>query len=97
MNNIDINQILTHTDTNKFQSYEFIIQTAKEHIDYINKIIEAYEGVGVVRTISAADGLIDIIVTQDYVHDMRDIIADINNNHCKAEILEFRKWIGDLY
>ena len=32
-------------------SYEFFIESEKKHIDFINKIIEAYEGVGVVRTL----------------------------------------------
>ena len=34
-------------------SYEFLIQSRKEDIDFINKVIEAYEGIGVVRTVDA--------------------------------------------
>ena len=48
------------------QSYEFKIQSRKEDIDFINKIIEAYEEVGVVRTTDAQKGLITIISTEDY-------------------------------
>ena len=43
------------------KSWEYIIQTRKEHIDFINKIIEAYEGVGNVRTLDNQNGLIKII------------------------------------
>ena len=32
-------------------SYEFLIQSRKEDIDFINKVVEAYEGAGVVRTV----------------------------------------------
>ena len=33
------------------KSWEYIIQTRKEHIDFINKIVEAYDGLGNVRTL----------------------------------------------
>ena len=43
------------------KSWEYIIQTRKEHIDFINKIVEAYDGLGNVRTLDNNEGLIKII------------------------------------
>lgn len=78
------------------QSYEFKIQSRKEDIDFINKIIEAYEEVGVVRTTDAQKGFITIISTEDYKDMARDIILDLGKNYVKAEILEEGPWKGIL-
>lgn len=77
-------------------SYEFKIQSRKEDIDFINKIIEAYEEVGVVRTTDAKAGLITIISTDDYKDTARDIILDLGKKYVKAEILEEGPWKGFL-
>lgn len=77
-------------------SYEFKIQSRKEDIDFINKIIEAYEEVGVVRTTDAKAGLITIISTEDYKDTARDIILDLGKNYVKAEIIEEGPWKGFL-
>lgn len=77
-------------------SYEFKIQSRKEDIDFINKIIEAYEEVGVVRTTDAKAGLITVISTDDYKDLARDIILDLGKNYVKAEILEEGPWKGFL-
>ena len=77
-------------------SYEFKIQSRKEDIDFINKIIEAYEEVGVVRTTDAKAGLITIISTEYYKDTARDIILDLGKNYVKAEILEEGPWKGFL-
>ena len=79
------------------KSYEFIIQTRKDDIDFINKIMEAYEGVGVVRTVDPQKGIIDIIVTEDFIDDARMIINDLNNRHAKAEIIQEAPWSGELH
>lgn len=78
------------------QSYEFKIQSRKEDIDFINKIIEAYEEVGVVRTNDAQKGLITIISTTDYKDMAREIILDLGKNYVKAEIIEEGLWKGVL-
>ncbi|MGL5055695.1 MAG: DUF4911 domain-containing protein [Fusobacteriaceae bacterium] len=77
-------------------SYEFLIQSRKEDIDFINKIIEAYEGIGVVRTISAEKGIINIITTYDYKNFLKEILEDLNENWVKAEIIEEKPWSGGL-
>lgn len=78
------------------KSYEFIVQSSKEDIDFINKIVEAYEGVGVVRTIDPIKGLISIISTYDFKDFMKDIIVDLGKKWVKADILEEGSWTGKL-
>lgn len=77
-------------------SYEFLIQSRREDIDFINKIIEAYEGIGVVRTVSAEKGLLNIITTDDYKEFLRDVLQDLNSKWVRAEILEEKPWSGGL-
>ena len=77
-------------------SYEFLNQSRKEDIDFINKIIEAYEGIGVVRTINAEKGIINIITTYDYKNFLKEILEDLNENWVKAEIIEEKPWSGGL-
>lgn len=78
-------------------SYEFLIQSRKEDIDFINKIIEAYEGAGVVRTVDPNKGLINVITTDDFKDFIRFIIEDLNREEVKAEIVEEGQWKGSLY
>ncbi|MGL4569215.1 MAG: DUF4911 domain-containing protein [Fusobacteriaceae bacterium] len=78
------------------KSYEFLIQSRKEDIDFINKIIEAYEGVGVVRTISAEKGILNIITTYDFKDQLRYILEDLGKNWVVAEIIEEKPWTGGL-
>ncbi|MGL5935576.1 MAG: DUF4911 domain-containing protein, partial [Cetobacterium sp.] len=59
-------------------SYEFRIKTKREDIDFINKIMEAYEGVGVVRTKDATAGDLTIVSTTDFKEDVRMIVEDLN-------------------
>jgi hypothetical protein len=78
------------------KSYEFIIKSRKEDIDFINKIMEAYEGLGVVRTLNAKEGDISIISTDDFKDDVRTIIEDLDKNHVVAKIVEEGPWRGKL-
>ena len=78
------------------KSYEFIIKSRKEDIDFINKIMEAYEGLGVVRTLNAKEGDISIISTDDFKDDVRTIIENLDKNHVVAKIVEEGTWRGKL-
>lgn len=77
-------------------SYEFKIKTQRGDIDFINKIIEAYEGVGVVRTIDANAGDLVIISTDDFKDELRTIINNLNENWVEAEIVWEGLWKGNL-
>ena len=69
------------------KSYEFIIQSKKEDIDFINKIVEAYEGAGVVRTLDSTD---------DYKDMMREVLIDLGNRWVDLKIIEEGAWKGTL-
>ena len=78
------------------KSYEFIIQSKKEDIDFINKIVEAYEGAGVVRTLDSTNGIISVISTDDYKDMMREVLIDLGNRWVDLNIIEEGAWKGTL-
>ena len=78
------------------KSYEYFIQTEKKHIDFINKIMEAYEGLGIVRTLDANKGLIKFITIDTAKKDLDAIIADLNVRGIRAEVIEEGLWKGEL-
>lgn len=78
------------------KSYEYFIQTERKHIDFINKIMEAYEGLGIVRTLDANRGLIKFITIDTAKKDIDAVIADLNQRGIKAEVLEEGLWKGEL-
>lgn len=78
------------------KSWEYIIQTKKEHIDFINKIVEAYEGAGNVRTLDNKNGLIKIITNSYFLNDMDNILERMREKDVFIEIIEKREWLGVL-
>ncbi len=78
------------------KSWEYIIQTKKEHIDFINKIVEAYEGLGNVRTLDNQNGLIKILTNSYFIDEMDLVIERLKKNDIYIEILEKREWLGIL-
>lgn len=78
------------------KSWEYIIQTKKEHIDFINKIVEAYEGAGNVRTLDNKNGLIKIITNSYFLNDMDNILKRLREKDIFIEIIEKREWLGVL-
>lgn len=78
------------------KSYEFIIESRREDIDFINKIVEAYEGAGVVRTLDPIKGIISVISTDDFKDFMRDVLIDLGKKWVKLEIVEEGIWKGKL-
>ena len=80
----------------QIKSWEYIIQTKKEHIDFINKIIEAYDGLGNVRTLDNQNGLIKILTNSYLLDDMDNAIETLKQINIEIEILEKREWLGVL-
>ena len=78
------------------KSWEYIIQTKKEHIDFINKIVEAYEGAGNVRTLDNKNGLIKIITNSHFLNDMDNILERLRQKDVFIEVIEKREWLGVL-
>ena len=84
------------TKEKQIKSWEYIIQTKKEHIDFINKIIEAYDGLGNVRTLDNQNGLIKILTNSYLLNDMDNAIETLKEKNIEIEILEKREWLGVL-
>ena len=84
------------TKEKQIKSWEYIIQTKKEHIDFINKIIEAYDGLGNVRTLDNQNGLIKILTNSYLLNDMDNAIETLKKKNIEIEILEKREWLGVL-
>jgi len=78
------------------KSWEYIIQTKKEHIDFINKIVEAYEGAGNVRTLDNKNGLVKIITNSYFLNDMDNILERLREKDVFIEVIEKREWLGVL-
>ena len=78
------------------KSWEYIIQTKKDHIDFINKIVEAYEGAGNVRTLDNKNGLVKIITNSYFLNDMDNILERLREKDVFIEVIEKREWLGVL-
>ena len=80
----------------QIKSWEYIIQTKKEHIDFINKIIEAYDGLGNVRTLDNPNGLRKMLTNSYLLDYMDNAIETLKQKNIEIEILEKREWLGVL-
>jgi len=61
--------ISKHTDSVQWQ-----IEVDKKDIAYIVSIFDGYENLAVVRTLDASRGLIELMVSPDYLEDTRKLI-----------------------
>lgn len=77
-------------------SWEYIIKTKKEYIDFINKVIEAYDGLGNVRTLDNQSGLIKILTNSYLLDDMDKAIETLKQKNIEMEVLKKREWLGVL-
>lgn len=80
----------------KLKSWEYIIQTKRENIDFINKIVEAYDGLGNVRTLDNKNGLIKIITNSYLLEDMDKVLEKLQKKGIEIEIQDRREWLGVL-
>jgi len=58
--------------------------------------MEAYEGLGIVRTLDAKLGTIKIISTEFYADDVRGVVKDLDNMGVYAKITYEGPWKGVL-
>lgn len=77
--------------------YEYIIKVEKKDIDMLNKITEAYEGIGNVRTLDANKGLIKILTNKYFLEDV-DLMLDRIRKifKIKIDIISVKKWEGEI-
>jgi hypothetical protein len=58
-----------HTDSIQWQ-----VEVDKKDIAYIVSIFEGYDDLAVVRTLSASRGLIELMISPDYLEDTRRLV-----------------------
>jgi hypothetical protein len=59
-------------------SLSFNIKTEKRHIAYASFIIEAYDGIAVVRTADPEAGLLEVLVAPDFEPDFRQLAGALD-------------------
>lgn len=62
-----------HTDSIQWQ-----IEVEKKDIAYIVSIFDGYENLAVVRTLDSSSGLIELLVSPDYLEDTRKLIEALS-------------------
>lgn len=78
------------------RDYEFLLKSRTEDVDFINKIIEAYEGIGVLRTLNPQEGLLSLILTEEFKDFVREVLEDLGKKWVKLEIISEGPWRGVL-
>lgn len=65
----------------------FYARTLKQEIAYIRFIFEGYEGVGNIRTLDAVRGLIEFIISSDFIETFNHIIEALKHD-ISIELIE---------
>ncbi|HBS58485.1 MAG TPA: DUF4911 domain-containing protein [Firmicutes bacterium] len=59
---------------------KILIRVDVRDVDYINKIIEAYDGLGIVHTVNSREGIVAVHVTPDTAPDVLAILKHLRVN-----------------
>lgn len=75
--------------------YEYVIKVGRQNIDILNKITEAYEGLGVVRTLDTQKGIIKILTNEYFLTDVEAMLDKITVYfNIDIEIISKNIWQG---
>ena len=55
------------------------VKTEKKYIAYVNFIVEAYDGIAVIRTADPQEGLLEVLVSPDFVSEFRELASAIDH------------------
>ena len=58
-------------------SLTFRVKTEKKHIAYVNFIVEAYDGIAVIRTADPEQGILEVLVAPDLEQDFRKLAESL--------------------
>ena len=72
-----------HTDSIQWQ-----VEVDKKDIAYIVSIFEGYDNLAVVRTVDASRGIIELMISPDYLEDTRRLVQSL------SEEIPFRRRIA---
>lgn len=78
------------------RSYEYILDIDKHDIDFINKIVEAYEGLAIVRTLDSKNGKIKILTNEYMKNDVDLLLEKFRKNGIEFNIIAQDFWKGVL-
>lgn len=78
------------------RSYEYILDIDKRDIDFINKIVEAYEGLAIVRTLDSKNGKIKILTNEYMKSDVDLLLEKFRKNGIEFNIISQDFWKGIL-
>lgn len=78
------------------RSYEYILDIDKHDIDFINKIVEAYEGLAIVRTLDSKNGKIKILTNEYMKSDVDLLLEKFRKNGIEFNIISQDFWKGIL-
>ncbi|WP_067141907.1 DUF4911 domain-containing protein [Oceanivirga salmonicida] len=77
--------------------YEYILKIGRKDIDIINKITEAYEGIGNVRTIDSHKALIKILTNSYFLDDIDNMLEKIRQTlNVDIEVISKEVWQGEI-
>ena len=79
------------------RSYEYILDIDKHDIDFINKIVEAYEGLAIVRTLDSKNGKIKILTNEYMKNDVDLLLEKFRKNGIEFNIISQDFWKGVLW
>lgn len=75
--------------------YEYILQVGRENIDILNKITEAYEGIGNVRTLDSNKGIIKILTISYFLDDIDNMLDKIRKIYnIDIKLISKEEWQG---
>jgi len=75
--------------------YEYIIEIGRENIDIVNKITEAYEGIGNVRTLDSKKGIVKILTNKYFLGDINNMFLKIKEVfNIDIKIISENEWQG---
>lgn len=77
--------------------YEYIIEIGRNNIDIVNKITEAYEGIGNVRTIDKNRGIIKLLTNTYFLEDIEKMLTRLKNDlDIEYIVISKGNWNGDI-
>lgn len=79
---------------NKEISYEYILDIDRYDIDFINKIVEAYEGLAIVRTLDKKAGKIKILTNEYFIDDVELLFEKFKKFGIEIKVIEKGYWKG---
>ena len=59
-------------------SIQWLLEVDKKEIAYIVSIFEGYDNLAIVRTIDAAQSIIELIISPDYLKDTSRLISELS-------------------